>query len=141
MTPRNTRTGKVLEDTVLPALGSSDYTFAPQVDIGQSVSGGRHIVDVVITRKDGSQTLLSLKWQQTSGTAEEKVPYEVIKLIHAIKTSAGRFTQAYLLLGGPGWSKREFYIANGLRNYIVDHDLVKILTLEDFLARVNRNAL
>jgi hypothetical protein len=37
----------------------------------------RHFVDV-IAEKDGKRFLVSLKWQQVSGTAEQKVPFEVI---------------------------------------------------------------
>lgn len=105
------------------------------------MTGGRHIVDVVASRPNITPALLSLKWQQSSGTAEEKVPFEVIKLIHAIKTSEGKFTRAYLVLGGTGWTKREFYLANGLRDYIIGHDLVTILTLDQFVALANRKAL
>ncbi len=66
----------------------------------------RHFVDV-IAEKDGKRFLVSLKWQQLSGTAEQKVPFEVISLADAV-TKDG-FTKAYLVLGGEGWTLRAFY--------------------------------
>jgi len=80
MTPRNTRTGGVLELMVLPALDQGGYTHKVQVNIGKRLGLGRHMVDVV-AEKDGHSILVSMKWQQVSGTAEQKVPYEVICLL------------------------------------------------------------
>ena len=64
---------------VLPALERGGYTYRLQENVGQRFGGGRHFVDVV-AEKDGRQLLVSLKWQQRSGTAEQKVPFEVICL-------------------------------------------------------------
>ena len=81
MSPRDTRTGHVLENMVLPALTRGGYSFQSQVNIGQTLGGGRHIVDV-LAKKDDRQFLISLKWQQVGGTAEQKVPFEVMRLVH-----------------------------------------------------------
>ena len=79
---------------------------APSASIlSQTLGGGRHIVDVLAT-KDDRQFLISLKWQQVGGTAEQKVPFEIMRLVHA--RQAGAYTAAYLVLGGEGWSLREF---------------------------------
>jgi hypothetical protein len=80
MTPRNTRTGGVLEQMVLPALDQGGYSHRVQVNIGQRLGCGQHFVDV-IARKDAQDLLISLKWQQVSGTAEQKVPFEIICLL------------------------------------------------------------
>ncbi len=48
--------------------------------------------------------------QITGGTAEEKVPFEVIKLIHAMDTDT-RYKKAWIVLGGKGFTPglKEFY--------------------------------
>ena len=74
---RDTRTGEVLERMVLPALESGGYDYRTGVNIGRRLGLGRHIVDVLAER-DGEHYLVSLKWQQVSGTAEQKIPFEVI---------------------------------------------------------------
>ena len=137
MSPRDTRTGDVLEQMILPALVQGAYSSRRRVDIGQRLGIGKHIVDV-LAQKDGKQFLVSLKWQQVSGTAEQKVPFEVICLIEALES--GNYEKAYLVLGGEGWKKdlREFYTSGGLNKYLRNADTVEILTLEGFIAKANQ---
>jgi hypothetical protein len=139
MTPRDTGTGRVLEEMILPSLHRGGYSFphGPQ-NIGVRFGGGRHYVDV-IAEKDGKRMLVSLKWQQTSGTAEQKVPFEVICLADAVMT--GPFVKAYLVLGGEGWKLRSFYTSGGLSKQLVHADKVEILTLEGFIAQANQGQL
>ena len=140
MTPRNTTTGRVLENMILPALESGGYTYETQVHAGDRFGGGRHMVDVV-AEKDGGKVLVSLKWQQTSGTAEQKVPFEVISLVQAVLDSNGEYAKAYLVLGGEGWKLRDFYTGGGLEQHLEYADRVDILTLEGFVARANQGML
>jgi hypothetical protein len=139
MSPRDTGTGRVLEEMVLPSLRRGGYTYpdGPQ-NIGVRFGGGRHYVDVIAS-KDGAQYLVSLKWQQVSGTAEQKVPFEVICLADAVIN--GPFAKGYLVLGGEGWKLRNFYTGGGLRNQLVHADKVEILTLEGFVGRANQGKL
>jgi hypothetical protein len=137
---RNTTTGAVLENMVLPALEKGGYSHQSQVNIGQRLSGGRHYADV-IAKKGDDTVLISLKWQQSSGTAEQKVPFEVISLIGALQDDPAPATKAYLVLGGAGWTLRDFYTGGGLDKYIRDSELVKILTLEEFIAVANNGSL
>ncbi|MGH7933045.1 MAG: PD-(D/E)XK nuclease superfamily protein [Candidatus Binataceae bacterium] len=138
MSPRDTSTGRVLEAMVLPALCRSGYSYDLQQNIGDRLGGGRHYVDVV-ARKLDQRFLVSLKWQQVSGTAEQKVPFEVICLAEAVRS--GAFIRAYLVLGGDGWKLRHFYTSGGLGQYLVDVDKVAILTLDSFVALANRGKL
>jgi hypothetical protein len=138
MSPRNTRTGGVLEQMVLPALDQGGYEYEVQVNLGQRLGCGRHFVDAV-AEKDGRRFLVSVKWQQVSGTAEQKVPFEVICLAEALES--GRFEKAYLVLGGEGWTLRGFYASGGLRKYLVNSDRVEVITLESFVGRANQGRL
>ncbi len=138
MTPRNTRTGGVLELMVLPALDQGGYSSETQVNLGQRLGVGRHFVDAVV-EKDGRKFLLSVKWQQVSGTAEQKVPFEVICLMEALES--GGFEKAYLVLGGEGWTLRELFTGGGLKKYLVGSDKVEVATLESFVGRANQGKL
>ena len=135
---RDTRTGEVLEKMILPALESGGYRHRTGVNIGQRLGVGRHIVDVIAT-KDSDDYLVSLKWQQVSGTAEQKVPFEVISLSEAMQDSS--YARAYLVLGGDGWRLRDFYVSGGLDKHLTHPELVEILTLERFIAVANQGAL
>lgn len=138
MAPRDTGTGGVLEAMVLPALRRGGYTYKTQVNVGKRLGGGRHVVDA-LAEKAGRRFLVSLKWQQTSGTTEQKVPFEVMCLAEAVR--AGGYARAYLVLGGEGWRLRDFYIRGGLRQHLVNVESVEIVTLEHFVAAANRGKL
>ena len=102
---RETSTGRVLEEMVLPALKRAGYTWTAQTHVGSRPNGRKHNVDVVAT-KGGTSILVSMKWQESSGTAEQKVPFEVMCLADAVRELG--VTTAYLVLGGPGWTLRDW---------------------------------
>src|SRR5690242_15633261 len=138
MIGRNTTTGGVLEAMILPALARGGYQFEGQVLLGCRPGGRKHKVDA-LARKDGQSIVVSLKWQQVSGTAEQKVPFEVICLAEVV--SCGACNKAYLVLGGDGWTLREYYVGGGLAEHLVHADKVRIVTLERFVALANRGEL
>lgn len=138
--PGTTATGGVLEAMILPALTHGGYAFEKQVVIGNRPTGRAHRVDVVAS-KDGTSFIVSLKWQQGSGTAEQKVPFEVMCLIDALRDEPRTYAKAYLVLGGAGWTTRDFYVNGGLLPFMPDAGDVVITTLEDFVGRANRGRL
>jgi hypothetical protein len=138
MTPRNTSTGAVLEAMVLPALDRGGYTWKVQVETGSRPGGRKHQVDAVAL-KDGLDILISLKWQQTSGTAEQKVPFEVMCLADAIRSK--RADRAYLVLGGDGWTLRDYYTSGQLAEHLIHAGLVNVVTLEAFIRLANTGKL
>jgi len=132
--PRDTRTGGVLEAMILPSLERGGYEYKVRVKIGQRLGCGAHYVDV-IAEKDKRKLLVSLKWQQVAGTAEQKIPFEVICLAEALES--GMYEKAYVVLGGEGWTLRQFYTGGGLAKYLRGADQVEIVTLERFVATAN----
>jgi hypothetical protein len=140
--PGSTTTGQVLEDMVHPALVHGGYNAEkPKAPIGTRLGGGRHFVDLVVQKPGTPGFLVSLKWQQSSGTAEQKVPFEVMCLADAIQRSQGQFSNAYLVLGGAGWQLRDFYTGGGLTPFMRGCESVKILALENFLGLANSGKL
>jgi hypothetical protein len=141
MGAKRSKAGKAFERACLAALQEGEYEFSEQEKIGDKMSGGGHVVDVIA--KKGSVTLLiSLKWQQDSGTTEEKVPYEVMILGDAVARDR-RFARAILVLGGKGWKKslKEFYLNGGLNGYVKNAEKVRILDTDDYMALANRSNL
>jgi hypothetical protein len=135
---RDTRTGGVLEAMILPSLDRGGYQYRVRVKIGQRLGCGSHYVDV-IAEKDTKKYLISLKWQQVAGTAEQKIPFEVICLTEALESE--EYEKAYVVLGGEGWTLRQFYTRGGLAKYLRGADKVEITTLEGFVANANRGRL
>ncbi len=138
MSPGSTRTGGVLERMVVPALEQGGYTFETQVHVGRRLGTGKHMVDAVVTR-GGEKILVSVKWQQIRGTAEQKVPFEMICLADALET--GLYERAYLVLGGEGWTLRTFYTSGALRRFIPLAERIEVVTLEGFVGRANQGKL
>jgi len=126
---------------VLPALARGGYTYQPQANIGNRFGGGRHMVDLVVTDRNGAAFLVSLKWQQVSGTAEQKVPFEAMCLAEAVLDSANNFDKAYIVLGGTGWKLRDFFVNGGLAKHLRYDNLVTITTLEQFVGLANKGTL
>jgi hypothetical protein len=142
MSPRDTTTGAVLEATIKPCLKANGYSVKPQKNIGEYFAGKRHMVDLLVEAPNGKEIPVSVKWQQVTGTAEQKIPFEVIKMIHAVKSSEGRFVHAYIILGGSsGWTLKDWYLAGYLAEYIRDYHLVSIVSLEEFITLTNRKQL
>lgn len=68
--------------------------------------GGKHRIDfeIVSQRDPNIRGLFSCKYQKSGGSADEKIAYEVIKLLDAMKVDS-RYKHSWIALGGNGWSK------------------------------------
>lgn len=139
--PRDTRTGGVLEGMILPALDKGGYLYSKQVVIGKRLGGRNHRIDILVKDRSGTEIPVSLKWQQTSGTAEQKVPFEILCLAEAVHKNQLKFKKAYLVLGGTGWSLRDYYVTGDIRHYLRNCEPVEIVSLETFVARANQGKL
>ena len=135
---RNTRTGQVLEQMVLPALEMGGYEIEKQVRLTDRLGGGRHYGDIVAS-KDGERILISLKWQQTSGTAEQKVPYEFMCLADVLSRDPN-IHRAYIVIGGEGWTKHSFFL-NELNEWVNTDEFVDVMRLDRFTAKANQGNL
>lgn len=146
MPGKDTGSGRVLENTVRPALErhyNDRYSDRPTRLPEPGLGGRHHWVDVLLDREDGKQILISLKYQGISGSIDEKVPYECIKLIHAIEQSNGKYPYAYIIIAGPGFSKklRDYYLSGELARHIKGYELIRIITLDEYLELANRKKL
>ena len=129
-----------MERMILPALEMGGYRFERNVHIGSRLGVSRHRIDTFATDGNGRIHLVSLKWQQVQGTAEQKIPFEVICLVDAILKDE-RFYKAHLVLGGNGWRYKEFYLAGGLNPYLNKAYLVNMTSLENFVQKANQGLL
>ena len=135
---RDTRTGKDMEAFIRIALERGGYEYQEQVLVTNRLGGGRHYADFLASL-NGECILVSAKWQQTSGTAEQKVPYEYMCLAHVLSESPD-IHRAYIVLGGDGWTKHEFYL-NELDGWVATEEFVDVVRLEGFIAKANRGNL
>lgn len=128
--------------SIIPALQAqgipADIYYSP--DAGTK-SGIQEAVFVSASIDEGSEVLIAERWKQGSFHAEEYLPNDIIRLIHAQKTSRGRFRKAYLVLGGSGWTRADIKFAEALKEYILGYNEVEILAYHKFLGRARKKAL
>jgi PD-(D/E)XK nuclease superfamily domain len=147
---------------VAPALTQGGYHYRNGVNVGARLgtAGRKHVLDIFAWDDAFTTYLVSMKWQQVSGTAEQKVPYEVMCLADIIVLNQRAFPavtcahcgaayqniadaplRAHLVLGGNGWTLRDFYTSGGLNAYMQHTNVVTISTLEAFVALANKGKL
>ena len=127
---------------MLPALQLAGYQYEKQSCIGRVMGDRPYRADLLVhDRGSGRRIVVSLKWQQVAGTAEQKIPFEAIALLQLLESRA--CDEAYLILGGTGWTPqlREFYLSGGLCRFIPEAKRVKIVGLEEFIKLVNNRQL
>ena len=141
MAHRDTTTGSnyeaIIEMCIKRSCEKNQLTAISQATVGDKPGGGKHRVDWEIfrTSEPNIRGLISCKFQGTSGTAEEKIAYEVIKLLHSMKIDS-RYKKSWIIMGGEGWS-------SGMRGFVNDHlsewipemkDKVEILTTDQLIS-------
>jgi len=129
--PRDTTTGKVNEDSIEKFLHESfDGPVYPQTVVGtQFNTKKQHIVDALLggeayklkpkairwTSNHQGGRLDSYKYQAIDGTAEEKIPFEFLKLQDAID-KYGYSGGIVVLCGESGWTLKEYYLSEEFQN-------------------------
>lgn len=128
---RNTTTGTTYEKEIENLLEQfTDCQFETQVNIGTKRNGGKHYIDILLQCK----TLLSLKYQRVQGTAEEKVPFEVMKLQHAVDDH--EYECAIIVLAGPdsAWKWKKYYLGEEFQHSMKQiYPDVRIISHEQFV--------
>ena len=133
--------GKTFEEDVGEVLSRAcdkhGYGKRPQAKVGTTPGGSTHIVDWELwdSNNHNVRALVSCKYQDSGGTAEEKIPYEVIKLIKAMNDDS-RYRFAWLVMGGDGWNPGLLhYYLTGMKADIPSMvGKVKVVTFNDIFS-------
>lgn len=140
---KGTKTGSFWEQVIKPVL-EIHYAgkYSTQVIVGNQLFGGPYKADFLIYDTEKGNIIVSAKWQQVSGTAEQKLIYEIASLISIVRKNQS-FRKAYVVIGGSGFSPgaRAYLLKQRHTEVLSDGSLVEVITLEDFLARANKKEL
>ena len=149
---RDTTTGRVSEKKIEQFLvENSTECVAAQVVVGVKRQGGKHLVDLLLggetnlrpktvcpisTHKGG--TLVSLKLQEVEGTAEEKIPFEFMKLHHCIVDYD--YDGAIIVLSGDtGWSWKDYFLSKEFKDDMKKiYPDVQIMSEEEFCTKYSK---
>ena len=137
MTPpggSGTTSGKVLEDIIVPIARRNGYEIDTQARLGPGLGGGQHWLDGLVKTPTGDQIALSLKWQAGPGSVDEKVPYEIVKLLTLMDNNAS-IKRAYIIIGGKGFRTRllSYYRSGEISKYIPSAHLIRIVDIDDIM--------
>jgi hypothetical protein len=118
---RKLTTGARFEGEVERVIGELALAYLRQVRMGVSILGRQRIIDFLVYDRAGRYLGIECKYQQGSGSAEDK-------LVHTINDFESRPIKHILVFGGDGFSKnvRGYLLSTGqaveieqLRNYLV----------------------
>lgn len=145
MTPpggSGTTSGKVLEEIIVPIAERNGYEIDTQARLSPGVGGGQHWLDALVTAPNGDKVALSLKWQAGPGSVDEKVPYEIVKLL-TLKDRLPEIKRAYIIIGGKGFRPRllKFYRDGEISPFIPRADEVIITNIDEIMTLFQRKAL
>lgn len=130
------KTGKEFENFCYDLLDRTDYNVEEQVCIGTRPTYGKHYVDleVILDEEFNKRNIISLKYQDVAGTAEEKIPYEQMCLQAACEEYG--YSKAYIVLAGPGWKHDDSYRDGVFDKWMSTPD-VFVLNFDEFLQEFN----
>jgi hypothetical protein len=129
----NRNSGNLFRDDVLRQLEARGYLCLREQPLGEAFGAAYH-ADLFLPEK---QFVVSLKWQQSRGTAEQKITHDAIRL--NILLRKGAIKRAYLVLGGPpeAWTIRDSLIKD-LGELIRFHPELRLVRYEELIALANR---
>lgn len=144
---RDTTTGASYEVQIANLLEQfTKIEFHAQVAIGKKRNGGDHVVDLLFGGKVAyiknrkrpvslhqGGVLVSLKFQQIDGSAEEKINFECMKLHHAC-VDYGYESAIIVLAGNTGWKWKEYFLGEEYSNDMKQiYPTVRIISHEQFI--------
>jgi hypothetical protein len=125
----STDSGRMFEREILQTLQLRNYKIdKSKYALGQNLAGKDYKRAYVAQSPSGKLILVSSVFQDSSGTVQEKVPWEVMSLAAVIRQSKGRFARGYVVLGGSaGWTLKQYFTSGRLQEQIVGAESVIVL--------------
>ncbi|PZR60124.1 MAG: hypothetical protein DLM50_00010 [Candidatus Meridianibacter frigidus] len=123
-------------------MEKNGYAYVKQKYLSPGLGGGRQRVDTLVTATDNALVNVSVKWQGGSGSVDEKVPAEILKML-VLKDANPAIKRCYIVLVGPGWATNRLkaFYKNDIATFIPRAKEVKIIELDEFMHLCIRKAL
>ena len=139
--PRGNNAARIaMEQHVASALERGNYKYYKDRIVGRKLGTQRPYKTACAVDALGRVHAILMRWQRVGGTTEDKIPFDVIRLIDLLQSNKDCST-AHLILGGDGWSNREFLVGGGLQAFIPNSEQVNITSLDDFIDTANQGLL
>lgn len=132
----------LLQD-VRDALAAGGYHYDERVEIGQRPTGTPYRMEFVALRADGTLCAILPRWQQSDGSTESKLAWDVICMGCLLQSPASAVNAAYIVVDGDGWNDGTlaFSLHGGLQPFIPVGANVQIVHLHDFVPLASQGQL
>ena len=135
----STDSGKTFEREIVQALQLRGYKVdKPKYAIGQNLAGKDYKRAHIAASPSGRLILVSTVFQESGGTVQEKVPWEVMSLAAVIRQSKSRYSRGYVVLGGSGANLKPYFTSGNLQENLVGAESVVVVD-RDTLAQLASN--
>lgn len=84
------------------------------------------------------RAIIICRYKEQTGSTEEKLPFDVIKLLYLMKSDA-RYKRGWIILGGSGWTPTLMkFFKNNLQDWIPSiQDRISIIISTEELGRIS----
>lgn len=134
--------GKTFENVVRALLESNYWDVDPQYPCGYRIGTKRKYVVDFHASKDARDILVSCKYQDVSGSAPDKLPYEYMCLLHAVNTC--EIDKAYMVLEGEVLLRANMFKdphQYELERYMTLSSKIVVCSFQEFSRKANRGEL
>jgi len=115
------------------ALRGSGWRIQRNAVLAPSPKGGYLRADILGFHKEtGKRVAVYPRWQASLGSAEEKIPFQMMKFEIAVTTRPDCADAAYFVLEGSGWTWREFYLSGDLLRLLAPRITSHCVRLDTF---------
>lgn len=142
--PKMYDTGRKFEQMLRTLLEHSDWHVGVQYPAGFRLGKKtKHIVDIH-AEKHGTEReiLISCKYQQTSGSTSDKLPYEYMCLLRAVEENM--VDRGFIVLFGKEAAKGNMFLPEKIsefEKYMTVSRKIKVCSFEEFTELTNKNKL
>lgn len=131
-----------LRESCAEVLRVQGWQVRRSVPLAASPKGGYIEAELLaLDPVSGRRIIVIPRWQAKSGSAEEKVPFHIIKVQLACSAEPDVAQAAYFVLEGAGWTWRDYFVGGSLDQYLNVRVPTRCLTFPDFAALASRQAL
>lgn len=125
---------------MVQALIAAGYKVNMDVPVGELFGVNNQKIQMLAVDPQGVRHFITLMGQTGSGTTVQKIPFGAMALIELARRSrtSSRF---HLVLYGSRWNFKDFFLSGGLGRFLVDVDLVSIVSIDRFLESAKQRKL
>lgn len=110
-----------------------DLSFIPNSIVGTKPDGRPFKVswEIIAEHDHGTRALVISKFQENSGSTQEKLPYDVLKILNLMRNDK-RYRKGWIVLGGSAWDLNLLkFLKNELWSWFADSEgKVQIISTE-----------